>query len=78
MATMATVLVRPRPDRRPEIVDRIRLEYQQLPGLALTATQAQRLWHIEATTCRHLLDLLVADGYLREGEDARYRRQTIA
>jgi hypothetical protein len=74
MATMAAVLVRPRADRRPEIEDRIRQEYREMPGLSVTVAQAQRLWHIEATTCRRLLDVLVEDGYLRACDDARYRR----
>lgn len=73
MSTPTAALTR-KIDRRPELRDRIRLDYQYLPGLALTLAQGRRLWSLEASTCRQLLDDLVADGFLRIAEDSRYRR----
>lgn len=36
-----------------------------MPGLCLTLPQAQRLWGLDADTCRRALATLVEAGYLR-------------
>jgi len=43
----------------------IRAEYLEMPGLALTPRQVQRLWHLDTATCDQVLDRLVADHFLR-------------
>ena len=43
---------------------RIRAEYQEMPGLRLTLSQAARLFNLELTHCARVLDALVTDGAL--------------
>lgn len=45
---------------------RIRAEYDEMPGLCLTAAQAQRLLGLEPHECAHVLGALVDAGYLRK------------
>ena len=47
------------------IVDRVRGEFQEMPGLELTEAQAIKLWSLDADDCRYVLDVLVAAGFLR-------------
>jgi hypothetical protein len=58
-----------RPDRRrhdvrKRLVGRIRAEYQEMPGLHLTVRQAARLFGLDGTCCRRVLDECVRDGWL--------------
>lgn len=46
------------------LVDRIRADFCEMPGLRLTPRQAQRLWHCDETTCRTVLDRLVESRFL--------------
>ena len=48
------------------IVQRVRGEYLEMPGLSLTERQAQRLWHLDPDACRLLLKALVESGFLRQ------------
>jgi hypothetical protein len=45
--------------------DRIRGEFNEMPGLELTIGQAIRLWNLGADDCRHVLDALVDAGFLQ-------------
>lgn len=56
------------------ILDRVRGEYLEMPGLRLTQPQAQRLWGLDAQTCGRILDLLLENGFLRETYDGRFAR----
>jgi DNA-binding IclR family transcriptional regulator len=56
------------------IVQRVRGEYLEMPGLSLTAHQAQRLWHLEPEACRLLLNALVESGFLRQTAHGGYVR----
>ena len=47
------------------IVDRVRGEFLEMPGLELTEAQAIKLWRLDADDCRYVLDVLVAAGFLR-------------
>jgi hypothetical protein len=47
------------------IVDRVRGEFLEMPGLELTEAQAIRLWSLDADDCRYVLDVLVAAGFLQ-------------
>ena len=47
------------------IVDRIREEFREMPGLRLTPAQATRLWGLEHDACREVIDSLVAADFLR-------------
>src|SRR5262245_59748246 len=54
------------------LVERIRAEYQAVPGLKITSAQACRLWSVSEPTCRAALDALVADGLLWLAPSGRY------
>jgi hypothetical protein len=43
---------------------RVRAEYQEMPGLTLTVSQAARLFSLERETCAQILNDLVAGGAL--------------
>jgi Fic family protein len=44
---------------------RIEGEYREMPGMCVTAPQAQRLWGLDATTCEFVLRTLVERRILR-------------
>ena len=56
------------------LVDRVRGEYIEMPGLSLTEEQAQRLWQLEPDACRTLLTALVDSGFLRRTPRGGYVR----
>jgi hypothetical protein len=47
-----------------ELVRRVRGEYLEMPGLALTLGQAQRMWNLHRGECERLLSDLVDAGFL--------------
>jgi len=47
------------------LVDRVRGEFNEMPGLQLTIPQAARLLGIEKDACRDVIDTLVASSFLR-------------
>jgi hypothetical protein len=57
-----------------EWVDRVRAEYLEMPGLALTAQQMRRLWLLDASLCDAVASSLVASGFLWLRPDKRYAR----
>jgi hypothetical protein len=46
-------------------VDRVRAEFVEMPGMELTMPQAVRLWSLGVDDCRHVIDALVDEGFLR-------------
>jgi hypothetical protein len=48
------------------ILQRIRSEYCEMPGLSLTTSQAQRLWSLRREECEALLEELVIHRFLRQ------------
>ena len=34
-----------------ELLQRIERDYREMPGLSVTAPQAERLWNLDSTTC---------------------------
>ena len=50
----------------------VQAEYRDMPGLHLTKTQIQRLWHLDATACDAVLDTLVSQGFLRKTSRGAY------
>ncbi len=56
--------------------ERIRNEYLEMPGLRLTAAQAQRLCGLDATSCHAALAALVDANFLRRKTDGTYARST--
>jgi hypothetical protein len=55
-------------------LQRIRGEFLEMPGLRLTARQAQRLWGLDAPGCAALLEALVATGFLKRTRDGAFVR----
>jgi hypothetical protein len=49
-------------------------EYLEMPGLSLTLRQAMRLWHLDAASCRRVLDALIRCGFLTETRHGAFRR----
>jgi hypothetical protein len=60
------------------IVQRVRSEYLEMPGLSLTERQAQRLWHLEPETCHSLFKALVESGFLRRTPRGGYVRANVS
>lgn len=56
------------------LLERIRGEFLEMPGLRLTSAQAQRLWSVDAQTCSDLLDALVEREFLARFAGGRYGR----
>lgn len=54
------------------MLQRIRGEFREMPGLKLTIAQASRLWHLDPASSRELLEALVVDGMLRRKADGVY------
>jgi hypothetical protein len=48
-----------------DVVQRIRGEFREMPGLRLTPAEATKLWGLEHNTCRAVIDALVATAFLR-------------
>jgi hypothetical protein len=47
------------------LVDRVRADFVEMPGLELTLPQAVRLWNVGVDDCQHVLDALTDAGFLR-------------
>ena len=56
------------------LVQRIREEFEEVPGLRLTIREAARFWGLDEETCGHVLAQLLAAGFLARGGDGRYRQ----
>ena len=58
------------------ILERLRAEFLEMPGLRLTAEQVHRLCGVERKTCRAVLDALVDEKFLCAKADGTYTRLT--
>lgn len=47
------------------LVNRVRGEFIEMPGLQLTPDEAARLWRLDAADCRRVIDQLVGTAFLR-------------
>jgi hypothetical protein len=47
------------------LVDRVRSEFIEMPGLRLTPAQAARLWGMDDASCQHVISALVRTAFLR-------------
>jgi Fic family protein len=56
------------------VVQRIRAEYVEMPGLSLTVLQAARFWGLSARTLERVLSSLVESGFLERDKKGCYRR----
>jgi len=70
VATMSVTVAPPESVAAPadlwhdDLVRRVRCEYLEMPGLALTLGQAQRMWNLHRGECERLLGDLVDAGFL--------------
>jgi len=74
-------MVRPRrihPLGPEELASRVRREYAALPGLRLTAAQVHRMWALDDSQARQLLDHLVRTGFLVDLGEGVFMRRDIA
>jgi hypothetical protein len=47
------------------LIERVRSEFLEMPGLRLTPAQAARLWNVDSATCQHVISALVGAAFLR-------------
>jgi hypothetical protein len=59
------------------VVQRVRSEFLEMPGLRLTPEQAGRLWGLEGELCRAVIDALVAESFLRRTPSGAVTRFNI-
>ena len=57
-----------------DVLQRIQGEFVEMPGLCLTAAQAQRLWGLDREFCDKLLDVLVDGKFLTQRQDGTFIR----
>ena len=60
--------------RMDDVLQRIQGEFAEMPGLRLTAAQAQRLWGLERDVCDALLKELVDAKFLLKTRDGAFIR----
>ncbi|HEY2643688.1 MAG TPA: hypothetical protein VGI56_08050 [Galbitalea sp.] len=60
-----------------KLVQRIREEFEEVPGLQLTVDQGMRFWAIDAATCECVLGRLHEMGFLVKTHDGRYRQRRM-
>jgi hypothetical protein len=47
------------------VAERVRAEFEEMPGMTLTMPQASRLFGLERDVCKTIVDRLVTTSYLR-------------
>jgi hypothetical protein len=57
-----------------KLVQHIREEFDEVPGLAITVDEGARFWAIDPDTCHHVLAQLQSMKVLMRTEDGRYRQ----
>ncbi|HEX5474740.1 MAG TPA: hypothetical protein VFX12_08780 [Vicinamibacterales bacterium] len=60
--------------RMDDVLQRIQGEFVEMPGLRLTAAQAQRLWGLDRDVCDSLLGALVDAKFLGQTRDGAFVR----
>ncbi len=60
------------------LMQRVRSEFLEMPGLCLTSAQAARLWAVDSKTSTWLLDGLATAGFLSRNRDGAYQRVSVA
>jgi hypothetical protein len=58
----------------PNLLNRVRSEFIEMPGLRLRIEQAQRLWNLDRANCEMVLRSLVEANFLRQYPDDAYSR----
>jgi hypothetical protein len=63
---------------RKQLSNRVRGEFEEMPGMCLTVAQASRLFHVQPDVCARLFSELIDDGVLILKIDGRYRLRADA
>jgi hypothetical protein len=58
------------------LVNRVRAEYEEMPGMKLTPRQVARLCGARQALCQAVLDALVEEGFLCVRANGAYARQS--
>jgi hypothetical protein len=58
----------------PQVLQRIRAEYLEMPGLTLRPEQVERLCGVDRSLCQAVLETLVESGFLAMRSDGGYAR----
>jgi len=48
-----------------KLVERVRCEFLEMPGLRLTMPQAARLWGLDLPSCEAVVDALIRSAFLQ-------------
>jgi hypothetical protein len=54
------------------LLEIVRGEFLEMPGLRLTRQQARRLWALDSDTCDAVLSTLEGSGFLRRTREGKY------
>ena len=60
------------------LLQRVRAEFTEMPGLRLTLAQARRLFALRTDICERVLNTLAAAGVVVRAPDGRYSRRDAA
>lgn len=58
------------------VVERVRAEFDEMPGMTLTMLQASKLFGLNEELCRSVVEQLVSAEYLRKTESGAVTRAT--
>jgi hypothetical protein len=53
-------------DVRPRVLEVIRAEFHEMPGMRLTPSQFRRLWQLDPDECEAVIGRLRAEGFLEQ------------
>ena len=56
-----------------KLLQRLREEFEETPGLRLTVREAARFWALDEVTCQLVLTELASQGFLARGIDDRFQ-----
>jgi hypothetical protein len=59
------------------LLDRVRSEFLEMPGLRLTPAQAARLWALDRSRSEQILNGLTSSGFLARTAGGAYLRASI-
>jgi hypothetical protein len=58
----------------PALLQRVRAEFNEMPGLRLTPAQAARLLGLDASSCQRVINALVGADFLKRAADGSVMR----
>ena len=73
---MRTLTGRMAPPSSPDAIHRVRKEFLEMRGFSPTLPQAARLFDLAQEDCSQILTLLLAEGFIHQTADGRFRRVT--